>query len=97
VVAHADLKEELQGRGSGVVRDFCLYRETSRETARRAISPSSQCPGIASIADIIPFHDAQQGRFPSPTAFVEIGLSAASQTVRALPHLTGPRKARFTC
>ena len=32
VVAHAGLKAELQGRGSGRVRDFALYGETSGET-----------------------------------------------------------------
>ena len=32
VVAHAGLKEGLQGRGSGRVRDFALYGETSGET-----------------------------------------------------------------
>ena len=32
VVAHAGLKEELQGRGSGTVRDFALYGETTGET-----------------------------------------------------------------
>ncbi|MCP9495928.1 MAG: polynucleotide kinase-phosphatase [Pyrinomonadaceae bacterium MAG19_C2-C3] len=32
VVAHAGLKEKLQGRGSGKVRDFCLYGETTGET-----------------------------------------------------------------
>ncbi len=32
VVAHAGLKEELQGRGSGKVRDFCLFGETTGET-----------------------------------------------------------------
>ena len=32
VVAHAGLKEKLQGRGSGRVRDFALYGETSGET-----------------------------------------------------------------
>lgn len=32
VVAHAGLKAELQGRGSGVVREFCLYGETTGET-----------------------------------------------------------------
>lgn len=32
VVAHAGLKEEMQGRGSGRVRDFCLYGETTGET-----------------------------------------------------------------
>ena len=32
VVAHAGLKEELQGRGSGKVRDFALYGETTGET-----------------------------------------------------------------
>ncbi|MCD9016643.1 polynucleotide kinase-phosphatase [Parachryseolinea silvisoli] len=31
VVAHAGLKEEMQGRGSGVVRTFCLYGETTGE------------------------------------------------------------------
>jgi protein phosphatase len=32
VVAHAGLKEELQGRASGAVRSFCLYGETTGET-----------------------------------------------------------------
>ena len=32
VVAHAGLKEEYQGRGSGKVREFCLYGETTGET-----------------------------------------------------------------
>ena len=32
VVAHAGVKEELQGRGSGAVREFCLYGETTGET-----------------------------------------------------------------
>lgn len=32
VVAHAGLKEELQGRGSGKVREFALYGETTGET-----------------------------------------------------------------
>ena len=32
VVAHAGLKENLQGRGSGKVREFCLYGETTGET-----------------------------------------------------------------
>lgn len=31
VVAHAGLKEEMQGRGSGAVRAFCLYGETTGE------------------------------------------------------------------
>jgi len=32
VVAHAGMKEEMQGRGSGTVRDFALYGETTGET-----------------------------------------------------------------
>lgn len=32
VVAHAGIKEDLQGRGSGKVREFCLYGETTGET-----------------------------------------------------------------
>jgi protein phosphatase len=32
VVAHAGLKESMQGRGSGGVREFCLYGETTGET-----------------------------------------------------------------
>ena len=32
VVAHAGLKEEMQGRGSGKVRDFCLFGESTGET-----------------------------------------------------------------
>ena len=31
VVAHAGIKEEMQGRGSGAVRAFCLYGETTGE------------------------------------------------------------------
>jgi protein phosphatase len=31
VVAHAGLKEEMQGRGSGKVREFCLYGDTTGE------------------------------------------------------------------
>lgn len=31
VVAHAGLKAEMQGRGSGAVRTFCLYGETTGE------------------------------------------------------------------
>src|SRR5206468_2728286 len=31
VVAHAGMKEALQGRGSGRVRDFALYGETTGE------------------------------------------------------------------
>lgn len=32
VVSHAGLKEEMHGRGSGAVRSFCLYGETTGET-----------------------------------------------------------------
>ncbi len=32
VVAHAGLREEMQGRASGAVRAFCLYGETTGET-----------------------------------------------------------------
>ncbi len=32
VVAHAGMKQSMQGRGSGVVRDFALYGETTGET-----------------------------------------------------------------
>jgi protein phosphatase len=32
VVAHAGMREELQGRASGTVRDFALYGETTGET-----------------------------------------------------------------
>lgn len=32
VVAHAGLKEEMQGRTSGAVKEFCLYGETTGET-----------------------------------------------------------------
>ncbi len=31
VVSHAGLKEEMQGRASGVIRSFCLYGETTGE------------------------------------------------------------------
>jgi protein phosphatase len=32
VVAHAGLKESMQGRGSAAVREFALYGETTGET-----------------------------------------------------------------
>lgn len=32
VVAHAGLREEMQGRGSGAVREFAMYGETTGET-----------------------------------------------------------------
>jgi protein phosphatase len=32
VVAHAGMKEEMQGRGSGAVRSFALFGETTGET-----------------------------------------------------------------
>ncbi len=32
VIAHAGMREEMQGRGSGKVRDFALYGETTGET-----------------------------------------------------------------
>jgi polynucleotide kinase-phosphatase len=32
VIAHAGLKESMQGRGSGKVREFCLFGETTGET-----------------------------------------------------------------
>jgi protein phosphatase len=32
VVAHAGLREEMHGRGSPAVREFCLYGETTGET-----------------------------------------------------------------
>src|SRR5205807_656186 len=32
VVAHAGMKEQYQGRGSGRVREFALYGETTGET-----------------------------------------------------------------
>ncbi|MGA1871930.1 MAG: polynucleotide kinase-phosphatase [bacterium] len=32
VVSHAGIREEMQGRGSGKVREFCLYGETTGET-----------------------------------------------------------------
>lgn len=31
VVSHAGIREEMQGRGSALVRDFCLYGETTGE------------------------------------------------------------------
>ena len=32
IVAHAGMKEEMQGRSSGAVREFALYGETTGET-----------------------------------------------------------------
>ena len=49
LVAHAGMKEEMQGRGSGKVRDFALYGET---TGRRTIM-DSPCvtTGLLNIAE----------------------------------------------
>ena len=41
VVAHAGMKAEMQGRGSGKVRDFALYGETTGETDEFGL-PSSR-------------------------------------------------------
>ena len=38
VVAHAGMKQEMQGRGSGKVRDFALYGETTGETDEFGLS-----------------------------------------------------------
>lgn len=38
VVAHAGMKESMQGRGSGKVRDFALYGETTGETDEFGLS-----------------------------------------------------------
>ncbi len=38
VVAHAGMQEEMQGRGSGKVRDFALYGETTGETDEFGLS-----------------------------------------------------------
>src|SRR5205807_2490077 len=38
VVAHAGMKEDMQGRGSGKVRDFALYGETTGETDEYGLS-----------------------------------------------------------
>ena len=37
VVAHAGMKEEMQGRGSGKVRDFALFGETTGEIDERGL------------------------------------------------------------
>jgi len=37
VVAHAGLREDMQGRGSGKVRAFCLYGDTTGETDRHGM------------------------------------------------------------
>ena len=41
VVAHAGLKESMQGRGSGAVREFALFGETTGETGRVRGFPSA--------------------------------------------------------
>jgi protein phosphatase len=38
VVAHAGMKEEMQGRGSGKVRDFALFGETTGEVDEFGLS-----------------------------------------------------------
>ena len=42
VVAHAGLREEMHGRTSGAVREFCLYGETTGETDESLAAPSQQ-------------------------------------------------------
>jgi protein phosphatase len=44
VVAHAGMKEELQGRGSGKVREFALYGETTGETDEFGLPVRSNWP-----------------------------------------------------
>ena len=45
VVAHAGMKEEMQGRGSGKVRDFALYGETTGETDEFGLAGALQLGG----------------------------------------------------
>ena len=42
VVAHAGMKESMQGRGSGAVREFALYGETTGETDEFGLAGSLQ-------------------------------------------------------
>jgi protein phosphatase len=49
VVAHAGMREEMQGRGSGKVRDFALYGET--RSGRRS---HGDAPGRSATADFRP-------------------------------------------
>lgn len=51
VVAHAGMKEDMQGRGSGAVRSFALYGETMGEVDDRsalACRPPCRCRKPAS-------------------------------------------------
>ena len=48
VVAHAGMKEKMQGRGSSKVRDFALYGETTGETDEF---------GMGIVADPVHVHD----------------------------------------
>ena len=45
VVAHAGMREEMQGRGSGKVRDFALYGETTGETDEYGLPSALQLGG----------------------------------------------------
>ena len=45
VVAHAGMKESMQGRGSGKVRDFALYGETTGETDEFGLAGPLQLGG----------------------------------------------------
>ncbi len=62
VVAHAGLKEQLQGRGSGKVRDFALYGETTGETdefglpVRYNWAAEYRGRALAGVARVCPWH-----------------------------------------
>jgi polynucleotide kinase-phosphatase len=63
VVAHAGLKEEMHGRGSGAVRSFALYGETTGETDEFGLPVrfnwATEYRGKATVV---------YGHVPSPTA-----------------------------
>jgi protein phosphatase len=63
VVAHAGLKEEMHGRGSGAVRSFALYGETTGETDEFGLPVrfnwASEYRGKATVV---------YGHVPTPTA-----------------------------
>ena len=58
VVAHAGMKEALQGRGSGRVREFALYGETTGETDEFGLAGALRlgAPTIAAAAMVVYGH-----------------------------------------
>jgi protein phosphatase len=63
VVAHAGIKEKFQGRGSGRVKEFCMYGETTGETDEYGLPVRLDWAGEYRGAALVVF-----GHTPNPEA-----------------------------